>query len=290
MELHHSCTQPSILSLWSREVEMIRQGEQNFCTGHFPKGFAAVIFKFILPRVLQRVFSNSFCWNKCFAFWFKFHWSLLLRLQFTTCHHCFRLWLAACLATNYYLNQSWPNSIRMWLKQETIFHGDEVITLTAIPDSIYGTKSIGLWNADSSRYGPSCIVFVIRLSRNDRICLDQRQSKKKGNKNRTIFSNALCWFFLCILILISVNFVPEGATDDKSILVQVTIICLFCDKPFNKWQTTTWSMLAQFYEDVIQTRHHLLWRWGDYSDSPFNSICGTQFTGLWNVYSWRHRQ
>ena len=60
-----------------------------------------------MNNISQTTFSNVFSSMKMFEFWFKFHWSLFPRVQFTVSQHWFRLWLGAVQATSHYLNQWW---------------------------------------------------------------------------------------------------------------------------------------------------------------------------------------
>ena len=48
-----------------------------------------------IDTILQTTVSSAFFWMKMYAFWLRFHWSLLLMAQLITCHHWFRLWLGA---------------------------------------------------------------------------------------------------------------------------------------------------------------------------------------------------
>ena len=41
--------------------------------------------------ILQTIFSNAFSWMKMFKFPLRFHWSLLVRVQFAIFQHWFRL-------------------------------------------------------------------------------------------------------------------------------------------------------------------------------------------------------
>ena len=43
-----------------------------------------------MATILQTTFSNAFASMKSFVFWFKFHWSLFLRVQLTISQHWFR--------------------------------------------------------------------------------------------------------------------------------------------------------------------------------------------------------
>ena len=36
-----------------------------------------------MAAISQTIFSDTFSWMKCFVCWFKFHWSLFLRVQLT---------------------------------------------------------------------------------------------------------------------------------------------------------------------------------------------------------------
>ena len=74
-------------------------------------------------RTFHRYFSNKFCWHKGFVFWLELYCSLFLRVQLTINQYWFGLWLIASLVKNHYLNQCWPSSMMMWIKQDTIFHG-----------------------------------------------------------------------------------------------------------------------------------------------------------------------
>ena len=58
-----------------------------------------------MAAILQTTLSNAFSWMKMLEFWYKFYWSLLLRVQFTIIQHWFRWWLGADQATSHYLNQ-----------------------------------------------------------------------------------------------------------------------------------------------------------------------------------------
>ena len=78
--------------------------DEYFCSillTHFPLHKMAAIS--------QTTFSHAFSWIKSFVFWFKFHWSLFLRVQLTISQHWFRQWLGVDQATNHYLNQCWPS-------------------------------------------------------------------------------------------------------------------------------------------------------------------------------------
>ena len=59
----------------------------------------------------QTTLSNAFSWMKMLEFRFKFHWSLFIRVQFTTVQHWFRYSLGAGQATSHYLNQ-WLSDYR----------------------------------------------------------------------------------------------------------------------------------------------------------------------------------
>ena len=58
-----------------------------------------------MAAISQTTFSNAFSSMKIFESWFKFHWSLFLRVQLTIFQHWFRKWLGAGQAPNHYLNQ-----------------------------------------------------------------------------------------------------------------------------------------------------------------------------------------
>ena len=63
-----------------------------------------------MSTISQTIFSIAFSWMTIFVFWFKFHWSLFVKLQLTISEHWFRYWLGAEQATSHYLNQCWPCS------------------------------------------------------------------------------------------------------------------------------------------------------------------------------------
>ena len=43
-----------------------------------------------MVAISQTIFSDAFSWKKSFVFWWKFHWSLFLRVQLTITQHWFR--------------------------------------------------------------------------------------------------------------------------------------------------------------------------------------------------------
>ena len=43
-----------------------------------------------MAAISQTIFSKAFSWMKSFVFWFKFHWSLFLRVPLTIIQHWFR--------------------------------------------------------------------------------------------------------------------------------------------------------------------------------------------------------
>ena len=49
--------------------------------------------------------------TKIFVFWFKFYWSLFVRVQLTS-HHWFRYWLGVAKVAGHYLNQWRPSSLK----------------------------------------------------------------------------------------------------------------------------------------------------------------------------------
>ena len=61
--------------------------------------------------IWQTTFFNAFLSMKSFVFWFKFHWSLFLRIELKISLHWSRWWLHAKQVTSHYLNQCWPNSM-----------------------------------------------------------------------------------------------------------------------------------------------------------------------------------
>ena len=44
-------------------------------------------------------------------FWYKYHWNFILRVQLTSCHHCFKWWLGTKQAPSHYLSPGWPSSM-----------------------------------------------------------------------------------------------------------------------------------------------------------------------------------
>ena len=56
---------------------------------------------------MQTTFSSRFFSMKTYELWSKFHWTLVLRVQLPTFHHCFRQWLGDDQAISHYLNQLW---------------------------------------------------------------------------------------------------------------------------------------------------------------------------------------
>ena len=56
-----------------------------------------------MAAIWQTTFSNASSWMKIYEFRFRFHWSLLLRLQLTISQHC----LDNGSAPSHYLNQWW---------------------------------------------------------------------------------------------------------------------------------------------------------------------------------------
>ena len=67
-----------------------------------------------MANILQTTFSNAFCWLKSLVFWWKFHWSLFLRVQLTISQHWCRQWVGTKKATNHYLNQWWLRLMSTW--------------------------------------------------------------------------------------------------------------------------------------------------------------------------------
>ena len=70
-------------------------GTNNTVVGWFVVGFKFVVILTLLPLdkmagVSQTTVSYAFSWMKIFVFRFKFHWSLLLRVQLTISEHWFR--------------------------------------------------------------------------------------------------------------------------------------------------------------------------------------------------------
>ena len=68
-----------------------------------------------MAAILQKTFSNSFSWIKMYEFQFKFHLSLLLRVQLTIFHHWFRQWLGTNQVPSHYLNQWWLDYQRIYM-------------------------------------------------------------------------------------------------------------------------------------------------------------------------------
>ena len=64
--------------------------------------------------ISQTTLSNAFSWMEMLEFRFKFHWSLLLRVQLTIFQHCLRWWLGADQVTSHYLNQRWVDYRRIY--------------------------------------------------------------------------------------------------------------------------------------------------------------------------------
>ena len=44
----------------------------------------------------KRHFQNAFSWKRILVIWFKFHWSLFLRIQLTIRHHCISILRLGC--------------------------------------------------------------------------------------------------------------------------------------------------------------------------------------------------
>ena len=61
--------------------------------------------------IWKTTFFNAFLSMKSFVFWFKFHWSLFLKIELKISLHWSRCWLDAKQVTSHYLNQCWPNSM-----------------------------------------------------------------------------------------------------------------------------------------------------------------------------------
>ena len=68
-----------------------------------------------MAAILQKTFSNAFSWIKMYEFQFKFHLSLLLRVQLTIFHHWFRQWLGTNQVPSHYLNQWWLDYQRIYI-------------------------------------------------------------------------------------------------------------------------------------------------------------------------------
>ena len=60
-----------------------------------------------MDNISQMTFSNVFSSVKMFELWWKFHWSLFLRVQSSVFQHWFRWWLGAVQVTSHYLDQWW---------------------------------------------------------------------------------------------------------------------------------------------------------------------------------------
>ena len=88
-------------SLKKRHLKLSSAKWRPFCLGLnvlSPQIYEFVLFTYWglnkMVNILETTFSNVFSWMKIIAFWFKFHWSLFIRVQLTN-DHCFREWLGA---------------------------------------------------------------------------------------------------------------------------------------------------------------------------------------------------
>ena len=72
-----------------------------------------------MADILQTIYSSTFSWMKIISFWFKFCWSLFLRVHLTICQHWFRSWLGTyvvpsmCLSHQARMKPTWiQNRVR----------------------------------------------------------------------------------------------------------------------------------------------------------------------------------
>ena len=61
---------------------------------------------------MQTTFTSPFSWIRITVFWYKFHWSMLPKVQWIKCHYWFRLWIDSEQPTIWYLNQ-WRSGLLM---------------------------------------------------------------------------------------------------------------------------------------------------------------------------------
>ena len=74
-----------LYSVWAFYVQYVQQALSCFC--HITQTHGDVDK---MVDILQTTSPNAFPWNKMFALWFWYHWSLFLRVQFTISHHWFK--------------------------------------------------------------------------------------------------------------------------------------------------------------------------------------------------------
>ena len=65
-------------------------------------------------------------------------------------------------------------------------------------------------------------------------CLTNRGRDRMAHVLQKIFSDAFCWKKMCILIQISLQFLPEGSNSKHSTLVQRMAWCQTSTKPLSK--------------------------------------------------------
>ena len=59
------------------------------------------------PPFSRQHFQTHFSWMKMYEFWWKFPWSLFLRVHLTISQHGLRYWLGAGQATSQFFSQWW---------------------------------------------------------------------------------------------------------------------------------------------------------------------------------------
>ena len=84
-----------------------------------------------MATILLTTFSSAFSWMKMYEFWFKFHWSLFLRVLLTIFQHWFRWWFSTYKATNHCPNQC----CLVWRRIYASLGLSELIIIIAIMNS-----------------------------------------------------------------------------------------------------------------------------------------------------------
>ena len=227
--------------------------------------------------ILPTTFSNEFSWMKTFEISLKFHWSLFLGVQLTI----FQWWLDC---RRIYASLG-PNVFTETFSNVTSLKGTFVILLNFGAVYCLGSN----WQLFITGYGNDCaeqtpLMLPSRRRADDTGANDdkvhwrmnmplQAQWVTPGQNGRHFTDISACIFMnekFCILIRISLKFVPKDQIDNRSALVQVMAWRRTGDKPFPElmltqftyaWICLTLGVSPCTSARILKTLHHCNIKW-----------------------------
>ena len=89
IEKKHNCKNIGTLFTGRTFTQKGERHLQKACTAKWPFSFTHLPLD---KMATISTFSNAFSWMKSFIYWWKFHWSLFLRVQLIITQYWFRSW------------------------------------------------------------------------------------------------------------------------------------------------------------------------------------------------------